>query len=129
MVIQNAPPQKAAPDRAELTEAFALAVQHGERIETVAAESKIKLASRLYGMRETAKELLGADYLERMAEFGAILSETAAREKKDVIQVAVEVCKQPGCGPLETITVMAAAVELVEPTYARTPPQRLEDEE
>lgn len=81
------------------------------------SESKIKLASRLYLMRETAKELLGVDYLERMHEFGAILSETAAREKKDVLQVAVEVCKQPGCGLLETIAVLAAAVELVEPTY------------
>ena len=83
----------------------------------MAAESKIKIASRLYEMREAAKELLGVDYVERMHEFGAILSETAAREKKDVLQVAVEVCKEPGCGPLETITVMAAAVELVEPSY------------
>ena len=84
----------------------------------MAAESKIKIASRLYEMREAAKELLGVDYLERMHEFGAILSETAAREKKDVLQVAVEVCKEPGCVPLETITVMAAAVELVEPSYS-----------
>ena len=48
---------------------------HREKIETMAAESKIKLASRLYEMREAGKELLGMDYLERMHEFGANLCE------------------------------------------------------
>lgn len=80
------------------------------------SEKAIKTAARLYEMRDTAKRLLGAKYQERMREHGFVLKKIAAHEKKDVLQVAMDICKLPDCSPSMTLLMMAAAVELSEPS-------------
>lgn len=79
-------------------------------------ESQVKMAAKLYEMRDTAKRLLGDKYKDHMALNGKILQDTATRDKKTPLEIAIAVCKKPGITAIETIFIMSAAVELAEPT-------------
>jgi len=81
-------------------------------------EREVKMAAKLYEMRDTAKRLLGEKYAGHMAMNGKILEATARRDKKTVLEVAIAVCKKPGITAMETIFIMSAAVELAEPSNA-----------
>lgn len=81
-----------------------------------ATEQQVKQAAQMYEMRDRARRLLGDKYKSRMAELGAILQRTADRDRKSVIAVAVEACTQRRLIGMDLMLVMAAAVELVEPT-------------
>lgn len=81
-----------------------------------ANEKQVKMAARLYEMRDTARRLLGANYKPHMDELGRILTMTAERDRKDPLAVAIEVCKKRDLIGMDLIMVMAAAVELVEPS-------------
>jgi hypothetical protein len=79
-------------------------------------EREVKMAAKLYEMRDTAKRLLGGKYTEHMAMNGKILQDTATRDKKTPLEIAIAVCKKPGITAIETILIMSAAVELSEPS-------------
>ena len=81
-----------------------------------ATEKQITMAAQLYDMRDKARRLLGDKYKPHMAEIGAILKMTAERDKKDPLAVAVEVCKKREMIGMDLMMVLAAAVELAEPT-------------
>ena len=81
-----------------------------------ANEKQVKMAARLYEMRDTARRLLGANYKPHMAELGRILTMTAERDRKEPLAVAIEVCKKRDLIGMDLIMVMAAAVELAEPS-------------
>jgi hypothetical protein len=81
-----------------------------------ASEKQVKMAAQLYYMRDTARRLLGDKYKPHMAELGKILKMTAERDKKEPLAVAIEVCKKRELIGMEVMIVMAAAVELIEPT-------------
>lgn len=81
----------------------------------MATEQQVKMAAQLYDMRDKARRLLGDKYKPHMAELGRILSMTADRDKKSVLQVATEVCKKRELIGMDLLMVMAAAVELTEP--------------
>ena len=51
-----------------------------------------------------------------MAELGKILKMTADRDRKDALNAAIEVCKKRELIGMDLMMVMAAAVELTEPT-------------
>lgn len=53
-----------------------------------------------------------------MAMNGKILQDTATRDRKTPLEVAIAVCKKPGITAIETIFIMSAAVELAEPSNA-----------
>jgi hypothetical protein len=81
-----------------------------------ASEKQVKMAAQLYYMRDTARRLLGDKYKPHMAELGKILKMTAERDKKEPLAVAIEVCKKRELIGMDLMMVMAAAVELIEPT-------------
>jgi len=75
-----------------------------------------QLAQMRLALRDEARRLLGDQYKPHMAELGGILARTARRTGKDVLQVAHDVCDRPGVGATEKGLILAAAVELIEPT-------------
>ncbi|MEN9885568.1 MAG: hypothetical protein RL758_146 [Pseudomonadota bacterium] len=81
-----------------------------------ATEQQVKMAAQLYDMRDKAKRLLGERYRPHMAELGKILKMTADRDGKSVLAVATEVAKKRELIGMDLMLVMAAAVELEEPS-------------
>jgi hypothetical protein len=81
-----------------------------------ATEKQVKMAAELYGMCDKARRLLGDKYKPHMAELGKILTMTAQRDKKEPLAVAIDVAKRRGLIGIDLMLVMAAAVELAEPT-------------
>lgn len=81
-----------------------------------ATEKQVTMAAELYNMRDKARRLLGDKYKAHMAELGRILTATAQRDKKEPLAVAIEVAKKRGLIGMDLMLVMAAAVELTEPT-------------
>jgi len=82
----------------------------------MATEQQVRMASQLYDMRDKAKMLLGDKYAAHMAELGKILKMTAERDKQSVLAVATDVCKKRNLIAMDLLMVMAAAVELEEPS-------------
>lgn len=81
-----------------------------------ATEQQVRMAAQLYDMRDKAKRLLGDRYKPHMAELGKILKATADRDRKSVLAVATEVAKKRELIGMDLMLVMAAAVELEEPS-------------
>ena len=81
-----------------------------------ATEKQVTMAAQLYDMRDKARRLLGDKYKPHMAELGKILTMTAARDKKEPLAVAIDVAKKRELIGMDLMMVMAAAVELAEPT-------------
>lgn len=79
-------------------------------------QQAIQTAAKLYETRDTMKRLLGDRYRERMTELGEALQKIAARKGKDVLMTAKEICSDPGMTGMEIGQIMAAAVELLEPS-------------
>lgn len=79
-------------------------------------EQQVKITAKLYEMRDRARRLLGEKYKPHMAELGRILTMTAQRDRKSVLAVATEVAKKRELIGMELMMVMAAAVELEEPS-------------
>ena len=81
-----------------------------------ATEKQVKMSAEMYGMRDKARRLLGGNYKPHMAELGKILKMTAQRDKKEPLAVAIEIVKKRNLIGMDLMMVMAAAVELTEPT-------------
>ncbi|MGO4151374.1 hypothetical protein [Cupriavidus sp. YAF13] len=79
-------------------------------------QQAIQTAAKLYETRDTVRHLLGEHYKERMTELGGALQKIAARKGKDVLMTAKEICSDPGMTGMEIGQIMAAAVELLEPS-------------
>ncbi len=79
-------------------------------------EQQVKMTAKLYEMRDRARRLLGPKYKPHMDELGHILTMTAQRDGKSVLVVATEVAKKRELIGMELMMVMAAAVELSEPS-------------
>ena len=80
-------------------------------------ENQVKIAAPLYEMRDRARQLLGDKYKAHMGELGKILRMTSERDKKSVLAVAVDVCKKRELIGIDLMMIMAAAVELTEPSH------------
>jgi len=79
-------------------------------------EKHIKMASDLYRMRDKAKMLLGDKYKAHMSDLGKIISAWSIRDNKSPLEVVITHCKKKELQGMELIFVMAAAVELEEPS-------------
>ena len=84
-----------------------------------ATEKQVQIAAQLYDMRAKAKRLLGEKYKTQMEELGRILKMTSDRDGKPAIAIAADVCKKRGLIGMDLLLVMAAAVELTEPSNAK----------
>lgn len=81
-----------------------------------ATEKQVTMAAQLYDMRDKARRLLGDQYKLHMAELGKVLKMTAERDKKEPLAVAIDVAEERELIGMDLMMVMAAAVELAEPT-------------
>ena len=81
-----------------------------------ATEKQVTMAAELYNMRDKARRLLGDKYKPHMAELGRILTMTSERDKKEPLAVAIDVAKKRELVGMDLMLVMAAAVELAEPS-------------
>lgn len=82
----------------------------------LATERHIRIAAELYGARDTAKRLLGDAYKARITTFGEVINKVADKKGCSSMQAAIEIAKQPGVSDIERVMVLAAVVELVEPS-------------
>lgn len=79
----------------------------------IADERQVRIAARLYEMRDTARRLLGADYAAHMAELGGALKTVADKTHRQPLAVAIEAARD--AHGLTQCYLLAAAVELPEP--------------
>lgn len=80
-----------------------------------ATEKQVKMAARMYEWRDKAKRILGDKYKAKMAEIGKMLTAIAAREGKEPLAMAIDLCKtRPG---LDSVLIIAAVVEMTEPSH------------
>jgi hypothetical protein len=90
----------------------------------MASEQQIRLAAKLYEMRDGAKHILGNRYHERMNEFAEAIRIVQQRRKLDILNAALDICQHVEAGGFEVVFVMAAACEMLEPTQVQhTAPQ------
>lgn len=81
-----------------------------------ATERNVKMAAQLYEMRDAAKRILGERYRPHMEDIGKILQMTAERDGVSPLSVATDVCAKRKLVGIDLMIVMAAAVELIEPS-------------
>jgi hypothetical protein len=74
------------------------------------------LAATFYQSRETARSLLGERYSGRMQELGAVLQRVASNRRTGTFDAAQDVIRAADLYGFEAIQVVAAAVELAEPS-------------
>ncbi len=79
-------------------------------------EKHVQITAQLYDIRAKMRRLLGEEYPARMAGIGKIISAVAAAGGTSELQAAIKICNDPELLALDRIAVLAAAVELVEPT-------------
>lgn len=82
----------------------------------MADERQVRMAARLYEMRETARRLLGERYRDEMAKLGGALKQVAARTNRQPLSIAIEAARD--ADGLQQCYILAAAVELAEPDGA-----------
>lgn len=82
----------------------------------MATENQVQIAAQLYDMRDKARRLLGDKYKPHMHELGQILRMTARKEGRSELEAAIDVCKKRELIGMDLLFIMAAAVELTEPT-------------
>lgn len=83
---------------------------------TAATEKQVRMAAQLYEMRETARRLLGDAFKPRMAELGSLLTDIGKQHGKEPLAVAIALSKKGTVSAMDSLIVMAAAVELAEPS-------------
>ena len=79
-----------------------------------ASEHQVRMAARLYEMRDTARRLLGENYAAKMAELGDALKAAAQATQRGVLSIAIEAARNAPA--LTQCYILAAAVEVSEPT-------------
>ena len=81
-------------------------------------EATVRLASRLYETRDAVRFMLGERYAEHMAELGAVIRDIAQKSPRQMneLQVSAELAKAPGLNPHQILCIIAAGVELAEPS-------------
>lgn len=83
------------------------------------AERAIGMASKLYEARRASRTLLGSRWREHMQFIGEAIKLCQQRTGMDTIQAAMKMCERchANGGPAtDSVHILAAAVELVEPS-------------
>lgn len=83
-------------------------------------EKVIRLAAKLYDARDHVKLLLGDAYAMRMRDGGKLLTGVAKSRGCGVLEVATEMARLMADEdkPFAAMAIIAAAVELLEPSTA-----------
>ena len=81
-------------------------------------EQVIQMASKLYDARSSAKVLLAERYFPRVDAFQERIRNAMKASGREEMEVAIhmaDVLAKAGCG-LDSIVMLAAAVEMIEPS-------------
>jgi hypothetical protein len=93
----------------------------------MATESHVRLAARLYEMRDAAKRLLGDRYAQHMADIRAMLETAQSRlQLQDPLTAATRICVANELGGLDVVYIMSGACEMIEsisPSTTTEPPK------
>ncbi len=86
-------------------------------------EKTIRMASRLYAARDSARKFLGKNYLATMASMQEIIREFMKNRSCDALPATMAIVTQlqkenPHVSGYEQMLILAAYVEMVEPTKA-----------
>ncbi len=79
-----------------------------------ATEHHVRMAAQLYDARRSARIILGDRFAPVMADLGRALTDIAAAQKVSVLSAAIHAAH--GASGMQAVQILAAAVELAEPT-------------
>jgi hypothetical protein len=82
-------------------------------------EQAVQTAAKLYEARRASRALLGERWREHMQRLGEAIKLCQARTGMDTIQAAMKMCERchaNGGPPTDLVHILAASVELVEPS-------------
>ena len=84
-------------------------------------EKQIRIAAQLYGARDTAKFMLGADYHAKIEPYMSMIRVSAKNRKVDELKAACDMAKDvaENISGQAAVMVLAAYVELVEPSNVK----------
>lgn len=92
-----------------------------EQLETAAKhESMAALVAKLYACRKSSRFVLGDSFSEVMKQLGEALK----KRGESPIASALAVIREHGLDGIEAVHVLAAAVELIEPTPPASEPKQ-----
>ena len=83
-----------------------------------ATEQHVGIAAQMYECRATARRLLGERFKPKMREFGKIVQAVAKRDNCNEIVAGATVIKEAKLFGMDSLMLMAAVVEMVEPSNA-----------
>lgn len=85
-----------------------------------ASEKQVRIAARLYEIRDAMRRLFGERYAEQLKPFQQMLERLKEQSGLDTLAAATYIAKQLDAGDPAIMMLMAAAVEIVEPSPVRT---------
>lgn len=81
-----------------------------------ATEQQVEIAAGMYECRKTARFILGDRFRPKMEELAVVVDAVAKRDKCDVIVAGATVIKDGELEGMGALLLMAAIVEIVEPS-------------
>lgn len=88
-----------------------------------ATEKTVRLAARLYEMRDFAKRMLGERYAEQMSDLRTMIETVQSKlHFEEPLAAATKICTVNKTGGVQTAYIMAAAVEMIEPSAQQQKP-------
>lgn len=80
-------------------------------------EHVVRIASRLYEVRNAARTMFGDRFRARMDEYADVIKQVQAKRKiESPLMAAKQICDVVKADGYQTIAIMAAAVEMLEPS-------------
>jgi indole-3-glycerol phosphate synthase len=83
-----------------------------------ATEQHVVIAEKMYECRAAARRLLGDKYHTRMEELARVVRAVAKRDNSNDIVAGATVIKEFGLQGMDALLLMAAVVEMTEPSNA-----------
>lgn len=84
-----------------------------------ATEQHVAMAAKMYECRDTARRLLGDKFHQRMDEYARVVRAVAKRDNCNDIVAGATVIKEAGLQGIGSLLLMAAVVEMTEPSNDR----------
>ena len=81
-----------------------------------ATEQQVRIAAQLYDVRDTVRRFLGPEYAERMRGYETVIRAVAEQRGIALLAAAQVIVQEADLESFAAVFVLAAAVELVEPT-------------
>ncbi|WAC75335.1 recombination-associated protein RdgC [Roseateles sp. SL47] len=81
-----------------------------------ATEKQVRMAAKLYEVRDSARTIMRGAFGPRMKQLGEAIRAETARSGRGDLEAAQDLIKQRGLTEFAAVEMLAAAVELVEPT-------------